>query len=60
MEKIEKDCWNCAHQKLGGDSFLGVCRERGKEIPAWVIDKGCSKFTTKFKVVVKAKQLSLL
>ena len=64
MEKEKKedgtDCWNCGHQKLGGDSFLGVCKERGKEIPTWVVDKGCSKYTTKFKVIVKSKQLSLL
>ena len=63
MEKEKEvngtDCWNCSHQKLGGDSFLGVCKERGKEIPAWVVDTGCSKYRTKFKVI-KVEQLSLL
>lgn len=56
----QSDCWNCGHQKIGGDSFLGVCLARGKEIPSWVVDKGCSKFTTKYKKVIKVNQLSLL
>ena len=63
MEKEKRedgiDCWNCNHQKIGGNTFLGVCKERDKDIPSWVVDKGCSKYTTKYKVIVK-EQLSLL
>ena len=59
IETTETDCWNCSHQKIGGNTFLGICKERDKEIPTWVVDKGCSKYTTKFKAI-EVEQLSLL
>jgi len=40
-------CWTCAHQQVGGDSFLGLCKwfetkgQPKKEIPPSVVDAGC-------------------
>ena len=59
IETTETDCWNCSHQKIGGNTFLGICKERDEGIPTWVVDKGCSKYTTKVKPI-KVEQLSLL
>lgn len=47
-------CWECDYQRIGGDTFLGICtyfsRERGKEdkeIPPHVVDAGCKLFKQK-------------
>ena len=63
MEEVKNDCWSCGHQKIGGNTFLGICLIRNDEIPPLVVDKGCSKFTTKYKKIKpqdKKEQLSLL
>jgi hypothetical protein len=43
----DHSCWVCAHQQIGGDSFLGLCRwfetkgQPKKPIPPDVVDAGC-------------------
>ena len=64
IKEQKKDCWSCDYQKIGGNTFLGICLIRNKEIPALGVDKGCSKFTTKCEEVIpqerKIEQLSLI
>ena len=64
MENKNKiNCWNCKYQKIGGETLLGICLIKNKEISPLVVDKGCSKFTTKYKKIKpqdKKEQLSLL
>ena len=44
------NCWTCAYQQIGGDTFLGKCKwfelkgEPAKEIPAGIVDAGCRQF----------------
>lgn len=47
----DRSCWDCAHQQIAGDTFLGKCtwfskhkREKDKEIPPDVVDIGCKHF----------------
>jgi hypothetical protein len=48
-----KNCWNCAYQQIGGDTFLGICRyfetvgKENKEIPPNTVDKGCKFWKAK-------------
>ena len=56
----DKSCWECSYNKIGGDSFLGRCKVRSlEEIPPHIVDKGCSKWISKWKKV-ESKQLSLI
>ncbi len=46
-------CWNCKFQKIGGDTFLGVCTyfstigKENKDITTPVVDKGCKFWSSK-------------
>ena len=46
-----RNCWDCNYQKIGGDSFLGICtwfskhrNMRDKEILPSKVDIGCKYF----------------
>lgn len=49
----DHSCWVCAHQQIGGDTFLGLCRwfeakgQPKKPIPPEVVDVGCKFWTRK-------------
>ena len=58
--KEDRSCWECLYNKKGGTTFLGRCQERNlKDIPSHVVDKGCSKWITRWKIA-KTNQLPLL
>ena len=57
--KEDRSCWECLHNKIGGNTFLGRCQERNlKDIPPYVVDKGCKRWVSKCRKV-EIKQLPL-
>lgn len=46
-EAVDRSCWTCGWQQMGGDTFLGLCRyfetkgQAKKAIPVTVVDQGC-------------------
>ena len=57
--KEDRSCWECLHNKIGGNTFLGRCKTRNlKDIPPHIVDKGCSKWISKF-IKPESKQLPL-
>jgi hypothetical protein len=46
-------CWDCSLQKIGGDTFLGLCKrfeadgKEAKEIKPARVDVGCKFFEAK-------------
>ena len=51
LNRLNKCCWNCSYQKLGGINLLGKCSwfKEPKEIPTKIVDTGCSKWLNKVK-----------
>ena len=53
MNDKGRSCWTCAYQKLGGDTFLGVCTyfstvgRENKEIPPHIVDIACQFWRAK-------------
>jgi len=50
----DRSCWTCAYQRIGGDTFLGLCAcpaknnpDRNKPIPPAIIDQGCGNWKPK-------------
>jgi hypothetical protein len=50
-------CWDCGLNKLGGINLFGKCQwyKEPKEIPPYVVDKGCKFWRSKFtqKIIEK-------
>ena len=55
-EKVDTDrsCWTCEYQRIGGDTFLGLCAfpaknnpKRDKPIPPAFVDTGCRNWKAK-------------
>ena len=56
--KEDRSCWECLYNKIGGNTFLGRCNMRNlKDIPPHVVDKGCPRWKSKWKLK-NIKQLS--
>ena len=50
----DRSCWTCQYQRLGGDTFLGLCSypaknnpNRDKPIPPAFVDTGCGNWKAK-------------
>ena len=47
LAQTEKSCWDCSRQRIGGDTFLGICTyfesvgKDNKPIPVDMVDRGC-------------------
>lgn len=52
-QEVEKNCWQCKYQNLGGSTFFGICTwfshnaKKNKEIPVNIVDVGCKYFIPK-------------
>ena len=53
VQEVGKACWSCGRQRIGGDTFLGICTyfesvgKDNKPIPVDVVDRGCKFWRAK-------------